>query len=554
MSKVLSPCLIALALASSTASAADVAYVGVSSQVATILSAEGHRVTRVTLGPGALVDPQGRPTHDVLVVGRAGTSQTSADAVAEFIAAGGHVVTEWMGSAYVFDALAPDIRFPIAQSGVFQGTVHAGYSLATNHPVDFTNPGHPLVRGLVNPLREQGGSEFFFWVDNLDPQLEVIATIRGNGRRGFPVQDLPVLMAGCARDASVVVATWDWQDNLRGANADFLVNAVDYVVTDSCAIDTSPPVIEPPADETVSSCTETRPVTLTPPPATDDEGEVTVTGTVVGINGSPVDLAIDGPVTLPIGEAVVLWTATDAAGNPSTVQQTVRVAPAIVGVDRLRVSDRAATDAVVASYGQAEIGADTTTGSVLALGDIVARSRALSMGDVVSAGEVRSQRGARATGDVLSFTDPNLPTLDLERSTMPPEEPLISLFVNSGTTEELRPGAYGQVVVNSGGILVLKEGEYTFVNLSVQTGGHVEVGGATIVTEDFTWRGTQTAPLDIEVRGSGWSAIEADFLGRIFAPETSVRISGAASQFTGEVLAGRLWIEPDVTLVCEDGR
>lgn len=556
MPKVLTPCLVALALTTSPAHAADVAYSGVTSRVESILATEGHTATRLSsLSTLALVDGQGRPEYDVLVIGRTGRpDQATADAIARFVEAGGHVITEWRGSSYLFDAMAPGSYFSSRQpqTGLFEGTVHAGGYIGSSYSVDFVDPSHPLVQGLKNPLRERGGSQFFFWIEDPDERLEVVATIRGRGTTSFPNGDLPVLLAGCEGEASVVVAAWDWQDDVNGENADLLLNAVDYVMAARCESDSTPPVLDRPENRVLPSCTDLREVDLTVPHATDDKGDVTVTGEVVSINGTSASVPVDRDLELPIGESVVVWTATDAAGNVATARQTVTVAPAIAALDRLRVSDRAATDALVASYGRAEVGADATTGTVLANGDVFARSRALALGDVVAGGEVRSQLGAEATGEVLPFTDPDLPLVDWSVPVPDVELPLLDRFVNADTVETLPPGDYGRVIVNSRGRLVLMDGDYTFEELSVQSDAHLDVGGTSIVTGSFTWRGEHDGFLDVSVWGSGWIALETDFDGHLVAPEATVRVSGGARTVTGQILGGRLLVEPDVTLVCED--
>jgi hypothetical protein len=170
-----------------------------------------------------------------------GTSIAYVNAVQDYLDVGGNIVTEWSGGNMFFSSYASDIRSPSnnqPQLGTFQGSVHSGNSNGTGTPINILNTSHPTVQGIANPHTESGGTEFFFWVENPDVGLEVIADFVGSGGTGFPLgENLPTLLAGCSGGAAFAMGTWDWSDTLgTGAGNDrFLTNAVGYVTSNpSC--------------------------------------------------------------------------------------------------------------------------------------------------------------------------------------------------------------------------------------------------------------------------------------------------------------------------------
>lgn len=145
-----------------------------------------------------------------------------------------------------FSSYAADIRSPAdnqPQLGTFQGIVHSGYFLATDTPINILNTAHPTVAGIPNPLMEGAGTEFFFWIEDPDPALEVVADFVGDGSLGFPLdEDLPTLLVGCSDASTFVIGTWDWNDTLSDGlnNALFLTNAVGYAAeSGACGIEVS---------------------------------------------------------------------------------------------------------------------------------------------------------------------------------------------------------------------------------------------------------------------------------------------------------------------------
>jgi hypothetical protein len=217
--------------------------------VDSLLTAAGHTVTVLTpaqIEGGSLVS-SGAPAFDVFVISRGTTfgnpsSTAYVDAIQDYIDVGGNIVTEWSGGNIFFSSYASDIRSPSGnqpQLGTFQGSVHSGNSNGTGTPINILNTSHPTVQGIANPHIEGGGTEYFFWVENPDAGLEVVADFVGSGGTGFPIeQDLPTLLAGCSGGATFAMGTWDWADTLgtAGGNDRFLTNAVGYVAGDTSCV------------------------------------------------------------------------------------------------------------------------------------------------------------------------------------------------------------------------------------------------------------------------------------------------------------------------------
>lgn len=225
-----------------SAQGADVAHEGFSSPtlINIILSEGGHTPTALSaeqVEAGQLLVGD----FDVFVISRnttfPGASDTYVQGVGDYIAAGGNIVTEFSGAGLLFSSYAPDIRPPVdttPQLGIFSGSFHAGWFHATGTPINLLDPGHPAVAGLPDPFSEGTGTEFFFWLETDDPNIQIIADFVGNGTFGFPTgQDLPTLAVGCSGNSTFVFGTWCWNDtlNIDGHNKQFFLNAVGFAAS-----------------------------------------------------------------------------------------------------------------------------------------------------------------------------------------------------------------------------------------------------------------------------------------------------------------------------------
>ena len=102
-------------------------------------------------------------------------------------------------------------------------------------------------------------------------------------------------------------------------------------------VDTTAPVVTPPANVTVEATGPGTSVPIGAATAVDIVGVVTLTNSA--------------PATFPVGTTVVVWTATDAAGNKGTATQTVTVkdttAPTLAGLASQIVEATSASGAMV---------------------------------------------------------------------------------------------------------------------------------------------------------------------------------------------------------------
>lgn len=229
--------------------------------------------------------------------------------------------------------------------------------------------------------------------------------------------------------------------------------------------------------------------------------------------------------------------------------------PCILGVDKVRLADRATTGDDIASYGTTELGADAVSGSIESDGRVFLRSRAIVNGDVVTSGIVREQQHAQVLGTITEYGTPILPAIPVVGG---PGYGSGNLVVGSGQTRTLTPGTYGNVTVNSNATLVLDgAGEYGFRRLTVNSGATLDytAGAELFVHDRFIWRGTQAGagPLDFGQTGTGWTHFEADWDGAIVAPDANVRLAGnGGPSYVGSAFVGRsILVETDTTVTCD---
>jgi hypothetical protein len=244
-SVLLAAVLVLAAFAAPLVQAATVAHEGFGSPATVdgLLSGAGHTPTALFAAQveGGDLLSAGQPAYDVFIISRRTTFGASSiaytDAVQDYIDAGGSIVGEWSGSNMFFSSYDADIRNPAQdqpQLGTFQGIVHAGYYHDTDTPIWILDLAHPTVQGIPNPLIEGGGTEFFFWIEDPDPALQIVAIFEGNGKFAFPLgEELPTLLTGCSGNSTFVFGTWDWNDTLilDADNALFMNNAVAYAAS-----------------------------------------------------------------------------------------------------------------------------------------------------------------------------------------------------------------------------------------------------------------------------------------------------------------------------------
>ncbi|MBI4584701.1 MAG: hypothetical protein HY717_11865 [Planctomycetes bacterium] len=217
-----------------------VAHEGFSSPVTVnnILLASGHSpvaLTRTQVEGGALL----AGNYDVFVIGRNttywGASAAYVQGVADYISAGGNIVTEYASAGMFFSSYVRPVVISTTltqQLRLFGGGFHAGYFHQGSTPIDLLDPAHPVTAGLPDPFAEFNGTDYFFWFDTADPNLTILGTFIGNGANGFPRgASLPCLAAGCFGVSRFVFGTWNWNDTLglsNGRNRAFFLKAVNF--------------------------------------------------------------------------------------------------------------------------------------------------------------------------------------------------------------------------------------------------------------------------------------------------------------------------------------
>jgi hypothetical protein len=334
-------------------------------------------------------------------------------------------------------------------------------------------------------------------------------------------------------------------------------------------VDTTPPVVVPPATVNFSQCSPSGSVTVGTATATDNcRSPVSVTGQVVATNGVPLVPPINvvnGRAQLGFGTHVVRWTASDGT-NTSTAQETVVVGPRIQTSQSFLVDDRArvllpsSAGAPVASSGAGptRVGADTITGEILSVGPVSVRDRASIGGDVVSASSLDISASAMVTGTRTAFGTVSLPPLPA----LPAFPPATGgdVTVNSGT-QSRSPGSYGTATLNGGTLTLSSAGDYFFRNLTVNAGATLRAPANTriFVRDQLAYRssfrapsGTALASVVLGFAGTTSLSMEAAFNGTLVAPNAAVSFgTGAGLTFTGAFFASTIEVTPASRLVCQ---
>ena len=175
-------------------------------------------------------------------------------------------------------------------------------------------------------------------------------------------------------------------------------------------IDTTPPVLQIPANKTVSSCADSLAVSIGQATATDNCATSLVpTAQVIAKNGvtlSPPIPVTNGQVTLGIGSYTVQWTVSDGSNPPVQANQTVTVGTAIEASQSFLIDDRGQLKTASGSYaamfnsgtGATQVGQDGRTAGIVSRGPVTVQHRAVVSGNVVSGSTVSKDSDATITG------------------------------------------------------------------------------------------------------------------------------------------------------------
>jgi len=119
---------------------------------------------------------------------------TGNQALIDFVAGGGLLVTEFSGTNWVLNT-----------AHLLTGTDASAGNLGSGTPVTFTSAGlaRGLGDGLPNPYSDGSATEFFRNYTNLGPDVEILATRGAN---------LPAIIGGSYGEGYIVGIGYDWGD------------------------------------------------------------------------------------------------------------------------------------------------------------------------------------------------------------------------------------------------------------------------------------------------------------------------------------------------------
>jgi hypothetical protein len=247
----------------------------------------------------------------------------------------------------------------------------------------------------------------------------------------------------------------------------------------------------------------------------------------------------------------------------STVGSTIVPLPGIIATQQLKLNDRARVasmrwsncgyatpcDAPVeAGPGGANLGVQSTTGSVYSVGPVVLRGyNRINLGDVVSGAEVTVTGSAPAIsyGTIqphTTFQSHNLsnfaPVFPATRS---PINPIPPDFITS-----INPGSYQWLTINARAYVWLYSGDYYFDGFQTEPTSVVRFATAQgpvriFVKSSFMHKGKfEGDPESILVgyTGSNWINLEGKMLGTLIAPNGYLNVQGrnivGTTEVTGE--------------------
>jgi hypothetical protein len=316
---------------------------------------------------------------------------------------------------------------------------------------------------------------------------------------------------------------------------------------------------------TVDGCGNSAgPIAITLPVAQDvcTGAVATVTGTVIKYNGATTNIPIvNGTVNLPPGSGIIQFTAQNANGVSSTVDQTLTVLapPTFFGKQGLSVDDGASVNGALyaGAGGSVTLGNDAVVGSVFSLSPVVLRDRT-TVALVDTSGSLT--RGNSDHVGSVSNSTPALPVFPTVSVAFTGTQ-AVQLF--PGTTQSLAPGQYGAVTVYASAKLELSAGTYELTSLDLEPQAQLVLPSATgeavqlFVRDSVVYRGSSVAsgapaPLYLAYTGTAPLALESAFLGTVVAPNTSLTLQTLnTGHFSGDFFARTVTLSPHTSVVSD---
>jgi hypothetical protein len=187
-----------------------------------VLTAGGHNPIYVTASQAT--DVEFLSALDMLIISRrAGTPE-----IKTYVQNGGSLITEWSATDWALNE--GDLLSADAQIGFSPSTF-----IATGTPITFTAAGLAagLGNGLASTFSDEGSTQFFWPISNLDPAIEVLATREGGE---------PVILFGESGAGQVLIMAHDWNDRSYDPtdgivlNEQLLLNAVTFLTSDVATV------------------------------------------------------------------------------------------------------------------------------------------------------------------------------------------------------------------------------------------------------------------------------------------------------------------------------
>ena len=175
-------------------------------------------------------------------------------------------------------------------------------------------PDRPPVLAAISGLAVTQGSTATRQVSATDPDGDAIVlsisgnpsfvTLTDNGGGSGTITASPTSSSRLGAHTVTVTAT-----------ANSRTDSESFTITVSEPPDTTPPSVTPPADRTFEATAVQTPLT---------RAQIGTAGATDNVDSNPA-IRSNATSTFPLGETLILWTATDSAGNSASAKQTITV-------------------------------------------------------------------------------------------------------------------------------------------------------------------------------------------------------------------------------------
>jgi hypothetical protein len=260
----------------------------------------------------------------------------------------------------------------------------------------------------------------------------------------------------------------------------------------------------------------------------------------------------------------VRWTARDAAGNTTNLDQTVSVTGCFMSRMNFTTRDRSrlttasggAGQAVNYGNGTAQVGVESRTGMVTSVGPVSVATRARIDGSVVTSSTASVQSGAIITGGIRQGETLSLPAFPAITNTWPSSSSG-DVRLEPSQTRSIAPGSFGTISVKQNAVLTLAAGTYYVDRLELESQGAIRTSGNVTleVRSGLIHRGayrdaaSALATVTIRYRGTTTAYLESAFNGHVLAPTANLVLgSNVPTAFKGTFFASAIEVRADATI------